>query len=96
MELKINQIEDFIKTLDETNLVYFNRLIVARLNLMHQAKSTCQMSHFNVGDEVYFINCYGNRIEGKIFKLNKKTVSILTKDMAQWNVSPSLLKRQIN
>jgi hypothetical protein len=39
-EIDIRKIEDFIKVLGENELLYLNRLVVERLKLIHQQKST--------------------------------------------------------
>lgn len=86
------RIEEFIKDLDETELRYLNRLIVERLKLISQAKSTREMAKFNVGERVEFENREGSTIAGRVIKLNKKTVSILTRDNHRWNVAPMFLR----
>ena len=86
------RIEEFIKDLSEQELSYLNRLIVERLKLMSQAKSTREMVKFNIGELVEFESADGDTISGRIIKLNKKTVSILTSGNHQWNVSPVFLR----
>jgi hypothetical protein len=86
------RIEDFIKDLGEEELVYLNRLIVERLKLIHQAKSTFEMAKYNIGERVQFEDNDGNTITGRVIKLNKKTVSILTDDRQRWNVAPVFLR----
>jgi hypothetical protein len=91
-ELTKNKIDDVVKTLNEQELRYLNRQVVERLKLISQAHSTVAMSNFSIGDKVSFTASDGSLIEGKIFKLNKKTVSIKTAEEVQWNVSPQLLQ----
>ena len=86
------RIEDFIKDLNEEELIYLNRLIVERLKLISQAKSTFEMAKFNIGELVQFEDNDGNTITGRVIKLNKKTVSILTEDRQRWNVAPIFLR----
>jgi hypothetical protein len=86
------RIEDFIKDLSEQELAYLNRLIVERLKLIHQAKSTLEMAKYGIGERVEFEDNDGNTISGRVIKLNKKTVSILTDDRQRWNVAPFLLR----
>ncbi|MBN2544542.1 MAG: hypothetical protein JXB50_02015 [Spirochaetes bacterium] len=92
----IRRIEDFIKTLKEDELLYMNRLIIERVKLLSQQKSTAHMAKFNIGERVYFTDYENRLIKGTIFKLNKKTVSIKTDDNYKWNVSPSLIKHLDN
>ncbi len=90
-QLEIRRIEDFIKTLGEKELRYMNRLLVERLKLIHQKKSTDQMMRFNIGERVQFMDSYGVKKSGIIIRLNKKTVSIHTDDGEKWNVAPRFL-----
>ena len=78
---------DLIKRLGEDDLIFLNKLIVERLKLIVQAKSTHYMARFNIGDRVGFRTHDGKKT-GVIVRLNKKTVSIKTDDGADWNVSP--------
>ena len=72
--------------------MYLNRLIVERLKLVSQAKSTAAMSRFNIGEMVRFDTDDGRTISGRIIKLNKKTVSIVTNERERWNVAPVFLR----
>jgi hypothetical protein len=93
MDLRdIQRIEDFIKGLTEEELRYLNRLIVARIKLLSQVRRTAAMAQFNLGELVQFDTDDGRTITGRILKLNKKTISILTSDQHQWNVTPGLLR----
>jgi hypothetical protein len=86
------RIESFIKELNEEELRYLNRLIVGRLKLIFQDKSTHAMSRFNLGESVRFTDHDGRAKTGRIIRLNKKTASILTTDGQNWKVAPSLLQ----
>lgn len=81
-----------IKRLGEEDLLFLNRLIVERLNLISQARATSLMTSFTKGDRVGFQTPDGRAVEGMVLRLNKKTVSIATDDGHQWNVSPGLLR----
>ena len=80
-----------IKRLNEEDLLFLNRLIVERLKLISQAKSTSLMASFTRGDRVSFQAPDSRTIEGIILRLNKKTISVVTDDGHQWNVAPGLL-----
>ncbi len=77
-------IESFIKELGEDELRYLNRLVVERLKLIAQEKSTRSMSRFTDQD--------GRTITGLIVRLKKKTATVFTSDGAHWKVAPSLLR----
>ncbi len=81
-----------IKRLNEEDLRFLNRLIVERLNLISQARSTSLMASFTKGDRVGFQASDGRMIQGIVLRLNKKTVSVATDDGHQWNVGPGLLQ----
>jgi hypothetical protein len=80
-----------IKRLNEEDLLFLNRLIVERLKLISQARSTSLMASFTKGDRVGFQAPDGRALEGIVLRLNKKTVSVATDDGHQWNVAPGLL-----
>jgi len=81
-----------IEQLDEEDLRFLNLLIVERLNLISQARTTTLMTSFTRGDRVGFRAPDGRMLEGRVLRLNRKTISIATDDGHQWNVSPSLLR----
>lgn len=82
-----------IKRLNEDDLLFLNRLIVERLKLISQDRSTTLMGSFTKGDRVSFQASDGRILEGLVLRLNKKTVSVATDDGHQWNVAPGLLRR---
>jgi hypothetical protein len=85
-------IEAFIKDLGEEELRSLNKLIVGRLKLIRQEKSTRSMSRFNLGELVRFSDNDGRMKIGRIVRLNTKTTSILTSDVQHWKGSPGLLQ----
>ena len=91
-DLNIPNVEDFIKQLNEHELVYLNRLIIDRLNILSQVKSSVKMAAFHNGQRVSFVGPDGMERKGHITRLNKKTASITTDEGLQWKVSPSLLR----
>ncbi len=86
-----NAAVEAIRHLGEEDLHFLNRLIVERLKLIAQARSTSLMSRFNIGDRVGFQSSSGEWKSGIVQKLNTKTISILTDKGHSWNVSPGLL-----
>jgi hypothetical protein len=81
-----------IKGLNEEDPLFLNRLIVERLKLISQARSTSLMAGFTKGDRVGFQAPDGRMLEGIVLRLNQKTASIATDDGHQWNVAPGLLR----
>ncbi len=86
-----NTIAQMLGRLGEDDLVFLNRVIIDRLHLIHQAKSTCLMARFHVAARVEFSVNGGQRKTGTIIKLNQKTASIHTDDGGRWNVAPHFL-----
>ena len=86
-----NTVVEAIQHLGEEDLRFLNRLIVERLKLISQARSTALMSRFNIGDRIGFQSPSGEWKKGVVQRLNKKTVTILTEKGHHWNVSPGLL-----
>jgi len=82
-----------LRHMSEADLLYVNRMVVERLNLLAQAKSTVQLAQFAEGDRVSFTAHDGTLKNGRIMRLNKKTVSLVTDDGQQWKVSPALLRK---
>lgn len=80
-----------IRQMNEEDLRFLNRLIVDRLKLIGQARSTAMLARFSVGDRVSFQSPAGEQKSGVIVRLNKKTASIATDDGHQWNVHPVYL-----
>lgn len=82
-----------IDKLTEPELVDLNRRIVERLRLLQQMRAHQQMLAFKIGDRVAF-RAYGRgTVEGMLTRYNRKSVTVITDDGRQWNVSPALLSR---
>jgi hypothetical protein len=80
-----------IDRLTEAELIELNHRIVARLRLMQQMRAHVGMMAFRVGERVAFAPPGHGRIEGVLVRYNRKTVTVLTDDGRNWNVSPELL-----
>lgn len=79
--------------MSEEYLLYLNRMVVKRLKLLAQARSTVELAQFAEGDRVSFTGNDGATRQGKILRLNKKTVSLPTDDGHFWKVSPGFLHK---
>ena len=82
-----------LRHMSEEDLLYLSRMAIERLKLLAQAKSTAQLARFAEGDRVSFTSSDGELKNGRIMRLNKKTVSLFTDDGQQWKVSPALLRK---
>lgn len=77
--------------LTEEELVQLNHVIVQRLRLM-QLRAHGQMLNFRVGQRVRFTSSTGQTVQGVIARHNRKSVTVVTSDGAQWRVSPGFLE----
>ena len=82
-----------LRHMSEEDLLFLNRMVVERLNLLAQARSTVQLAQFAEGDRVEFTTSDGVIKQGVVVRLNKKTASLRTDDAQSWKVSPSLLRK---
>jgi hypothetical protein len=85
-----------INRLTEAELVDLNHRIVARLRLLAEIRAHADMQEFRIGDRVTFGPPGQGRVEGMLTRYNKKTVSVVSDDGRQWNVSPSLLSKVVS
>jgi ribosomal protein L21E len=54
------------------------------------------MLEFRIGDRVAFRASGAERVEGMRTRYNKKTVTVVSDEGRQWNVSPNLLNRVVS
>ena len=84
-----------IDKLTESELIDLNHRIVARLRFLNQMRAHAEMLEFKIGDRVTFQPPGHGRVEGMLTRYNKKTVTVITDEGRQWNVSPNLLSRVV-
>jgi hypothetical protein len=82
-----------IDRLSETELIDLNRRIVERLRFLNQMRAHEQMLEYKIGDRVAFQSSERGLVEGMLIRYNKRTVTIITDDGHQWNVSPGFLHK---
>jgi len=80
-----------VAELSEDDLRFVNRLVVDRLKLLAQARSTALLADFHVGQRVCFTTPEGRTVAARVECLNKKTASVVTDDGDRWNVAPAFL-----
>lgn len=85
-----------IDKLSEAELVDLNHRIVARLRFLHQMRAHADMLEFKIGDRVTFRPSGQERVEGMLTRYNKRTVTVISDDGRQWNVSPQLLSKVVS
>jgi len=84
-----------IDSMTEAELIDLNHRIVARLRFLHQMRAHAEMLEFKIGDRVTFQPPGQGQVEGILTRYNKKTVTVITGDGRQWNVSPQLLSKVV-
>jgi hypothetical protein len=82
-----------IDKLTEAELIDLNHRIVARLRFLNQMRAHAEMLTFKIGDRVAFQPEGRSPIEGILTRYNKKTVTVITEEGQQWNVSPQFLSK---
>lgn len=78
-----------INSLTEAELIDLN----ARLPLLNQMRAHLDMLEFKIGDLVIFQPPGQEQVNGMLTRYNKKTVTVVTQDGRQWNVSPTFLRK---
>ena len=84
-----------IDKLTEAELVDLNHRVVACLKMLNEMRAHSQMLEFKIGDRVSFQREGQSTIAGMLTRYNRKTITIITDDGQQWNVSPILLRRVV-
>ena len=82
-----------IDKLSEPELIDLNHRIVARLRFLREMRAHAEMLEFRIGDRVTFQPPGHRLVEGMLTRYNKKTVTVITEDGGQWNVSPDHLRK---
>ena len=67
-------------------------MVVERIKILSQVETSNAMQKYNIGEWVKFEDNNNRLIEGKIIKINKKTILILTRENIKWNVHLTLIK----
>jgi len=89
---RLTKVNDLILNLNEEELRLLNQQIIERLKIIDRAKGIVGVSKFNLGDQVSFRH-HGERMVGKIIRLNQKTVSIILDNGQEWRVAPDFLRK---
>ena len=82
-----------IDLLTESELIDLNHRVVARLRLLHAVRAHEEMLEFRIGDRVAFQPPGQGVVAGMLTRYNRKTVTVITDEGRQWNVSPGMLRK---
>lgn len=86
----MNVISEVLKIEDEQTLRQLNTVIVSKLNNMRANKTLNAMSKFRVGNKVEFQSKQGRTLQGRVTKINQKTINVDT-PAGEWRVAPTFL-----
>jgi len=82
-----------IDSLTEAELIDLNHRVVARLRALRDMRAHVGMLEFRIGDRITFQPPGRERLSGVLTRYNRKSVTVITDEGAQWNVAPSLLTK---
>ena len=80
-----------VEKLSLEELIDMNRRVIRRIQYLASLKTRAQLDRFEVGDRVTF-QSDGRTVEGIVVRVNRKTLSIRTKD-THWNIHPKFLTK---
>lgn len=80
-----------IEKLSLEELLDLNRRIVRRIEYLHSLKTRAHLDRFEIGDRVSF-QSDGRAVEGIVVRVNRKTLSVKTKD-THWNIHPRFVTK---
>lgn len=89
---QLDEWQTFVDSLDVDQLHLLNEMVCKRIDYLRDSEINRQMLNFRPGDQVSFVDKKGSVIDGRVFKLNRKTVSVVGENGGKWNVSPGLLQ----
>jgi hypothetical protein len=84
-----------IDRLTEAELIDLNHRIVARLRFLNQMRAHSDMLEFKIGDRVTFQPPGQEQVQGMLTRYNRKTVTVISDNGRQWNVSPHFLSKAV-
>jgi len=80
-----------IDKLNRAELLELNRRIIERLKYLSKKETLEYSKKFSVGDVVEFDN-EGTVIHGTVIRINRKTLSVKTRE-GQWKIPPQFLRK---
>ena len=80
-----------IEKMSVPELIELNKRIVRRIEYLHSLKTRARLDRFEVGDRVSF-QSDGRAVEGLVVRVNRKSLSIRTKD-THWRIHPGMVTK---
>lgn len=89
----LKNIEQILNSLDRSELVAVNKMIIHRIKIMDDLYRLAQNSQFHPGQKVSWTDYSGIIRHGRIIRVNRKTISVMEDNDPEgiWKVSASLL-----
>jgi len=81
-----------LRDMTDVELRNLNITIVDELNHRRNVKNQTVKAQFRIGDDVKFNSRNRGLVEGKIVKINSKTI-VVKSGFTNWKVSPGLLSK---
>lgn len=93
-ETNLQKLERLLNVLDHSDLMVVNSMVVQRLKLMDELLQLAARSQMQAGQRVTWTDRDGMLRQGRILRVNAKTVTVQEDGDPQgyWKVSASLLK----
>ncbi len=77
-----------LSKLSEPQLLELHRRIGERLKALREHRTRWHLTNFSVGDRVLLEHQHEGLLEGRVVRINAKTVSVDCNDGSRWRVSP--------
>jgi preprotein translocase subunit YajC len=88
----VRRIEDFIGSLDSGELRYLQEVVSRRQKQLARREAASILATLSPGDSVFF-NAGERRMNGRVLKLNRQTVTVECADGRLWRVPAQLIYR---
>jgi hypothetical protein len=87
----IAQVQILLNAMSTEDLVEVSALVRQTSRRKQNVIAFSLASKFSIGQDVKFRTKRGQAVQGKVLRINTKSVSVLAVDGVRWTVSPSYL-----
>jgi len=92
-QLDRDQMTQVLESMSNEDLRILYGRIADQLNSRRSAEKAAMLTRFDVGDRVEYTAASGKLVRGMVWKINRKTASVVCEDGNKWNVSPEFLRK---
>ena len=82
-----------LKALSDDELFQLNQLIVEEVERRLDRQRQQALQGFEVGEQVCFLGPSGTEQQGKILRVNRKSITIKTQTSGIWRVAPAFVNK---